>query len=141
MGCAVPQSALLRQSTHWPCASRQRGWLAGQSTLVMHSMHCWVVKSQMGCPAPQSVRLRHPTQTPLPEVVSQMGAFIGQSALAAQDAWQLWSAGQHAGVAAGQSALTRHDPHWPVAATQKGAEAGHPALVMHSTHPSVGLQV
>jgi hypothetical protein len=55
----------------------------------MHSMHCCVVRSQMGWPEPQSVRLRHPTQTPLPEVVSQRGAFIGQSALAAQDAWQV----------------------------------------------------
>jgi hypothetical protein len=77
----------------------------------------------------------------LPEDVSQIGASIGQVALPAQAAWQVWSAGQQVGMAAGQSVLTRHSAHRPVPTTQNGAEAPHALLPMQSTHPSVGLHV
>jgi hypothetical protein len=141
MGMAVPQSALLKQSTHWPSASRQRGWVEGQSLLAAHSTHCCVVGSQMGWPAPQSVWVRHPTQIPAAELMSQIGAFIGQFVLLAHAAWQVWSAGQHAGVAAGHCPLVRHSAHCPVPVTQKGAVAGQAEFVMQSTQPSVALHV
>jgi hypothetical protein len=114
MGMAVPQSALLRQFTHWPWPTRQRGWLVGQSEFVSHCTHCDVVGSQIGPIIPiwvaavQSVDVLQPTHDPFWLVVSQMGVTPWQSALLAQAAWQVWSPGQHAGVATGQSESERH---------------------------------
>jgi hypothetical protein len=48
----------------------------------------------------------------------------------------VWSPGKHAGALAPQSALLLHWTQAP--ATQNRAEAGQFALVVHSTHPSVG---
>jgi len=138
MGCAVPQSALERQSTQWPSATRHRGALAGQSVFVAHSTHCCVAVSQMGRGVPaQVLGLVHPTHAPGVVDVSQTGAGGGQSALVAHPAWQAWSPGQHDGVAVGQLALDVHSAHWPIEVTQKGAVAGQSVLPRQSTHPSV----
>ena len=81
MGCAVPQSALLRQLTHWPEPAKQRGCAAGQSALVSHSTHCDVVGSQIvpippiATAAVQSAFVLQPTHAPLLPVVSQIGAL------------------------------------------------------------------
>src|SRR5258708_22404234 len=129
MGAAEPQSELLKHSTHCPGPARHRGWLAGQSEFTAHATHCEVVASQMGAPAAQSDADRHPTHTPLPEVVTQKGVLpplpmpgllAVQSAFVAQEAWHWWSPGQHAGVAAGQSAFARQPAHRPVLTTQNG---------------------
>jgi hypothetical protein len=89
MGLAVPQSVLERHSTHWPSGSWHRGCVEGQSRFVAHSTHCCVVGSQIFIPAGQSDAVRHPTQTPLPEDVSQMGASIGQGMVVVQAGWQV----------------------------------------------------
>ncbi len=98
----------------------------------------------MGVPiiiAVQSVAVLQPIQSPLLLVVSQMGVLPWQSALVAQAAWHVWSPGQHAGVAAGQSESDRHSAQAPVATTHLGAVAGHTVLDVQSTQPRVPLQV
>jgi hypothetical protein len=135
MGCAVPQSALERQSTHWPSATRQRGALAGQSVFVAHWTHCCVAESQTGRGPPQPVGPVHPTHAPTPDEVSQTGAWGGQSWLPVHAAWHAWSPGQHDGVAAGQLVLEVHSAHWPMDVTQKGAVAGQSPFAVQSTQP------
>lgn len=79
IGLAVPQSELFRHCTHWPSATRHRGWSAGQFALTVHSTHCCVTVSQTPSSPLHGVAVLHPTQTPTPELVSQVGAFFGQS--------------------------------------------------------------
>lgn len=86
MGCAVPQSVLSRHSTQRPSATWQRGAAAGQLVFVSHSTHDPVAASQIAAPPAHGVVASHSTQTPGLEVVSQTGAFFGQSPFAAQPA-------------------------------------------------------
>jgi hypothetical protein len=112
MGWAVPQSLLLRHWTHCPSGRRQRGASVGQSELTAHSTHCCVTVSQIfGPPAVHGLAASHPTQTPGGNDVSQMGAPGLQSAFDAHPAWQVWSPGQHEGVAGGQSLFCSHAAH------------------------------
>jgi len=87
MGAAVPQSELARHSSHCPAASRQRGAEAGQSVFWPHCTHWFVVELQMGVPPPQSFADWQPTHWPVPEVVLQIGVFIGHAAAEVHDAW------------------------------------------------------
>jgi hypothetical protein len=136
MGAETPQSALERHCTHTCCAGRHRGAAAGQSVFAMHWTHCDVTESQPGFVAGQSVFVLQPLQTPF--AVLQRGASFGQPALFVHAAWQVWSAGKHAGAATPQSVFVRHALHLPVPAMQNGADAGHWVSAVHSTQPSVG---
>jgi hypothetical protein len=53
-----------------------------------HSTHCCVTELHSLAWAGQLLAEVHPTQTPMPELVSHVGAFFGQSALPAHAAWQ-----------------------------------------------------
>jgi len=64
-----------------------------QSALVAHSAHCWVVGSQTGSLAGQSVPVTQPTHAPV--AVSQVGvlppaAHVVPPASAVHDAWHVW---------------------------------------------------
>ncbi len=87
MGAAAPQSELARHSTHCPDDSRQRGAEAGQSLFWPHCTHWLVVESQMGVPPPQSFADSQPTHWPVPDVVLQIGVFIGHVAADVHAAW------------------------------------------------------
>ena len=91
IGWAVPQSALLKQLTHCPWPTRQRGCAAGQSELVSQCTHCDVVGSQMVpiVDVAQSIEDLHPTHAPLLLVVSQIGVGAWQSVLVAHAAWHV----------------------------------------------------
>jgi hypothetical protein len=140
MGFAVPQSALLRHSTHWPAPGKQRGAVAGQSPSAPHATQLLVVASQMGWSVGQSELALHWTQTP-PDDASQVGVSLGQSPFWAHVGWHWWSPGQHDGIAAPQSAFVRHATHWPVGARHSGAGCPQSPFVRQSTHPSAALHV
>jgi hypothetical protein len=88
-GAAAAQSEFARQETHRPSATRQRGWLAGQSPSAAHCTQRCVLGLQIFCDAGQSLDALHPTQAP-DDV--QIDARVGQLAAPPSDphaAWQV----------------------------------------------------
>jgi hypothetical protein len=107
-GCAGGQSALDRQPTHRPSATKQNGAAVPQSVLVRHATHDPVAALQNGLGVPvQSMSAEQPAQTPV--WVLHVAFFPQLPAVHA--AWHAWSPGKHAGAAAGQSALVAHTSH------------------------------
>jgi hypothetical protein len=96
LGVDVPtQSKLRRHCTHAP-PCEQRGVLAGQSMLTMHTTQAFVCRSQMLADAGQSDERWHCTQSP--DGTSQNGAFAGHCPLPVHAAWHAWSDSQQDGV-------------------------------------------
>ncbi len=79
VGVAAGQSPLLTHVTQRPGATRHRGVVPEQSASLAQVTHRCAGDWQTFVSPVQSDAARHPTHTPAPELVSQIGASFGQS--------------------------------------------------------------
>jgi hypothetical protein len=102
----------------------------------------WVVVLQLGVTPPQSASLRHPAQTPTPEVVSHSGLEVGQCAVLVAVQVAQAPVGRHSGAAPGQSASAAQGRQVALAPSQIGWMAGQAATFpgAHCAQAPVAVQ-